>query len=106
MAQSFADKLKNIVNEIKNKFNTLTSEDQTALRNEVKQYINNNPYYGSNSLHRRILDPRHIYEEDTPYLFAFIHTYNDPDKLHWLAVRMIIDYMLDMDNVMKQLNDM
>ena len=106
MAQSFADKLKNIVNEIKSRFDTLTNEGQIALKNEVNNYIIDNPYYGPNSLYRRILDPKHIYEEDSPNLFAFIHTYNEPDKLHWIVVRMIIDYILDPNNVMKQLNDM
>jgi len=106
MAESFAEKLRDILNEIKYKYNMLTDEDQTALKKDIENYISCNPHYGPNSLHRRILDPRYIYEDDAPHLFAFINTYDEPEQLHWLVVRMIIDYMLEPDKVMKQLNAM
>jgi len=106
MAQSFADNLRNILNEIKEKYNVLTYEEQITLKTDVESFINCNPQYGPNALHRRILDPRYIYEDDAPHLFAFIGTYNEPDRLHWLVVRMIIDYMLDADKVTKDINNL
>ena len=106
MAQSFADKLREILNEIKDKYNMLTEGGQIALKTDIENYINCNPHYGPNSLHRRILDPNHIYEDDAPHLFTFIESYDEPDRLHWLVVRMIIDYMLEPERVMKQLNEM
>ena len=106
MAQSFAHNLRDILNEIKEKYNGLTYEEQIALKTDVESFINNNSHYGPNALHRRILDPRYIYEDDAPHLFAFINTYNEPDRLHWLVVRMIIDYMLDADKVTKNINNL
>ena len=106
MAQSFADTLRDILNEIKDKYNMLTEEEKNALKTDIENYINCNPHYGLNSLHRLILDPRYIYEDDAPHLFAFINTYDEPKELHWLVVRMIIDYMLEPENIMKQLNEM
>ena len=104
MSVSFADTLREILNVIKHKYNLLSDDDQNALKIDIENYINIYPHYGPNALQRRILNPHHIYEDEAPHLFAFIDTYNEP--LHWVVVRMLIDYMLEPDSVIKQLNEL
>ena len=100
---TLAGKFRTILNIIKDKHNMLTDDSQNALKNEVFNYIQLNPYYGPHVLQRRILDPKYIYEDDTPYFHAFIASF---DPINWFIVRMSIDYLLEPEKIVKQVNEL